>query len=81
MLTFMIPWNDFQLETCCQRQFFKEEYRGLIETFITWCNDSRLKINISKTIELMWPNAVCLFMSKFTMTNKTQSNSLYVLGQ
>ena len=77
----MIPWNDFQLETCCQRQFFKDEYRGLIETFITWCYDSRLQIDISKTIVLVWPIAVCLFLSKLTETNKTQSNSLYVLGQ
>ncbi|XP_071398745.1 general transcription factor II-I repeat domain-containing protein 2A-like, partial [Centroberyx affinis] len=28
---------------------FTEEYRGLIESFVTWCNNNRLKLNISKT--------------------------------
>ncbi len=33
--------------------FLTEEYRGLIESFVTWCNDSHLKLSISKTNELM----------------------------
>ncbi len=30
-----------------------EEYRGLIESFVTWCNNNHLKLNISKTKELV----------------------------
>ncbi len=31
----------------------KEEYMRLIQSFVTWCNNSHLKINISKTMELV----------------------------
>ncbi len=31
----------------------EEEYRGLIESFVTWCNKNHLKLNISKTKELV----------------------------
>ncbi len=40
--------------TCLHLQtIFTEEYRGLIESFVTWCNDNHLKLNISKTNELV----------------------------
>lgn len=41
--------------TCCfhLETIFKEEYRGLRESFITWCNGNHLKLNISKTNELV----------------------------
>ncbi len=55
ILTCMIPVNNFQWETCCLHleTIFTEEYRGLIESFVTWCNDSHLKLNISRTNELV----------------------------
>nr|XP_029134639.1 LOW QUALITY PROTEIN: mucin-5AC-like [Labrus bergylta] len=31
----------------------EEEYRGLIESFITWCNSNHLELNICKTKELV----------------------------
>ncbi len=33
--------------------FLQEEYRGLIESFVTWCNSNHLKLNISKNNELV----------------------------
>ncbi len=55
ILTCLIPLNHFQWETCHLHleTIFTEECRGLIESFITWCNDSHLKLNISKTNELV----------------------------
>ncbi|XP_060900327.1 mucin-2-like [Labrus mixtus] len=58
--------SDFRYnsDSCCLQKFSddssilgcitddeKEEYRGLLESFITWCNSNHLKLNISKTKE------------------------------
>ncbi len=55
VLTCMILLYHFQWETCCLhlKIIFTEEYRGLTESFITWCNHNHLKLNISKITELV----------------------------
>ncbi len=49
-LTCMIPVNNFQWETCCLHleTVFTEDW----ESFVIWCNDNHLKLNINKTNEL-----------------------------
>lgn len=32
---------------------FTEQYKGLIESFVTWCNGNHLKFIISKTYDLV----------------------------
>ncbi len=54
----VIPVNNFQWETCRLHSetvffLFLQEYRGLTESFVTWCNNNHLKLNISKTNELV----------------------------
>lgn len=48
---------------------FTEEYTGVIESFITWCKDNYLKINIGKNNKTLVDDC-CMFIR--------ESNSLYV---
>lgn len=50
-----IPVNNFLLETHSfhLETHFNNKYRGLIESFVTWCNNNHLVLNISKSNKLV----------------------------
>lgn len=54
VLTRMVPVNSSQWETCCihSETIFTKQYRGPIESFITWCNENHLKLNINNELVL-----------------------------
>ena len=55
VLTWMIPGNNFQSDTCRLHgdNIYTEDYTGVTETFATWCNNNHLEIKISKTKFIM----------------------------
>ena len=54
---------------CRHWTFFIEDYRGMIESFITWCNDNHAKLNISKTNELVVDYS-CMSLSVWNVMSK-----------
>lgn len=69
LLTCMSLMNNFQRETCLHfKTIFKQVNTELIESIIPWCNHNQLKINTSKTNELVVDYS-CLAIS-FTEINR-----------
>ena len=68
ILTYMSLKNNFRRETCLHfKNMFKQVNKELIESIIAWCNHNQLKINTSKTNELVVDYS-CLVIS-FTEIN------------
>ncbi len=44
----------------------EEEYRGLTESFVTWCNNNHLKLNISRFILCYIAQFVNIFVIYYT---------------
>lgn len=69
LLTCMSLMNNFQRETCLHfKTIFTQVNTELIESIIPWCSHNQLKINTSKTNELVVDYS-CLAIS-FTEINR-----------
>ena len=70
----------FQWIICSQKHviFTSEtiytEYRGPVESFITWCNDNHVRSTSTKSMSLCWTTAVYLLVFTFTKRNKNSFN-------
>lgn len=71
----LIPVNNLQSETCyLHLETIYTEYRGLMESFVTWCNDNHVRSTSTKSMSLCWTTAVYLLVFTFTKRNKNSCN-------